>query len=207
MAIPNIPMMAGWVARDSATQYSYRKVCSLVLALGSSLRAIGVPGDGKRELDSSGSHTPRRHRAAPDLGSHSHREVSSAKFVWIYPVDTGSGNRHCQGVSFEPWACTRALGRAGTFRIHEPISLELGLLGKSSVRALIWPTQDLHSHPLSMGLRVPAQAWGSLTEPCGGTALHLYQIHAGTYLAYLGTLLIMTCGLISQLDLGRDSSL
>lgn len=34
---------------------------------------------------------------------------------------------------------------------------ELGLLGKSSVRALIWPTQDLHPHPLSMGLRAPLQ--------------------------------------------------
>lgn len=54
MAIPNMLMMAGWVARDSATQYSYRKVCSLVLALGSSLRAIGVPGDGKNGFNSSG---------------------------------------------------------------------------------------------------------------------------------------------------------
>lgn len=60
MAIPNMPMMAGWVARDSATQYSYRKVCSLVLALGSSLRAIGVPGDGKSGFDSFESHTKAR---------------------------------------------------------------------------------------------------------------------------------------------------
>lgn len=37
---------------------------------------------------------------------------------------------------------------------HRP---ELGLLGKSSVRAPIWPTQDLHSHHLSMGLRAPLQ--------------------------------------------------
>lgn len=39
--------------------------------------------------------TPRQDRAATDAGSHSHREVSIPKLVWIYSVDTRSGNRNC----------------------------------------------------------------------------------------------------------------
>lgn len=44
--------------------------------------------------------TPRQDRAATDPGSHSHREVSSPKFVWVYPVDTRSANRHCRWHEF-----------------------------------------------------------------------------------------------------------
>lgn len=74
-------------------QYSYRKVCSLVLALGSSLRAIGVPGDGESGLDSPEGHSHQGQTEAalsshgPD--THSHREVSGLKLC----VDISYGHQ------------------------------------------------------------------------------------------------------------------
>lgn len=146
MAIPNMPMMAGWVARDSATQYSYRKVCSLVLALGSSLRAIGVPGDGKREFDSSGSHTKARQS--------SHRCRQSQPQGGLYSkacVDILCGHQVWEQELL--LVCVLSPGQSRDIQVKWAYQCELGLLGKSSIRALIWPTQDVHSHlcPWALG--------------------------------------------------------
>jgi len=140
--MPNMPTMAGWVARESATQYSYRKVCSLVLALGSSLRAIGVPGDGETGLDSPESWS-HQGQAETALSSHGSGHSQPQGGPWpealggciLQAPDMGAGAAAV--ASFEPVsACTGALGRALEIQATWAHQSEPGLLGKSSIRTL-----------------------------------------------------------------------